>query len=115
MDGNPRLSQLAHSALTHPSSEVYLSAASAWEIVLKYGKGQLALSATPEEFVSGQRDLHGINSLPMAESATLGVLQLPGIHRDPFDRIIIAQAITEGMLIVTSDGLIRRYPVGVVW
>ena len=39
----------------------------------------------------------------------------PGIHRDPFDRIIIAQAITEGMLIVTSDGLIRRYPVGVVW
>ena len=45
----------------------------------------------------------------------LGVLQLPGIHRDPFDRIIIAQAITERMLIVTSDGLIRRYPVGVVW
>ncbi len=115
MDGNPRLSRLAHSALTHPSSEVYLSAASAWEIVLKYAKGQLSLSTPPEEYVAGQRSLHGINSLPIDEAAMFGVMELPDIHRDPFDRIIIAQVMADDTVIVTSDGLIRRYPVSVVW
>ena len=115
MDGSSQLSRLAYSALTHPSSEIYLSAASSWEIVLKYGKGQLSLSTPPAEYVSGQRSLHGIKSLPIDEAATFGVLGLPDIHRDPFDRIIVAQAIAGDMVIVTSDGLIRRYPVSVVW
>ncbi len=101
--------------LTHPSSELYLSAASSWEIVLKYGKGQLGLSMPPAKYVSDMRRLHAIKSLPIDETATFGVLQLPDVHRDPFDRIIVAQAIAGGMVIVTSDGLIRRYPVSVVW
>ena len=115
MDGSSQLSRLAYSALRHPSSEIYLSAASSWEIVLKYGKGQLGLLTPPEEYVPTQRQLHAIRSLPVDEAATYGVLNLSDIHRDPFDRIIVAQAIAADMVIVTSDGLIRRYPVSVVW
>ena len=70
----------------------------------------------PAKYVSDMRRLHAIKSLPsIDETATFGVLQLPDVHRDPFDRIIVAQAIAGGMVIVTSDGLIRRYPVSVVW
>lgn len=115
VDEDPRLSATARSAIAHPGSQVFLSSASAWEIVIKYGKGQILLSDTPDTYITINRQRHRIESLPIDEQAALNVFQLPDIHRDPFDRIIIAQAIADDMLIVTPDNRITRYPVSIIW
>ena len=115
VDEDPRLSPIARSAIIHPTSQVFLSSASAWEIVIKHGKGHILLSDAPDRYITLNRQRHRIDSLPIDERAAFGVLQLPDIHRDPFDRIIIAQAIADDMLIVTSDTAIKRYPVSILW
>ena len=84
-------------------------------MVSKYGKGHILLSDTPDRYITINRQRHRIESLPIDERATLGVLQLPDIHRDPFDRITIAQAIANNILIVTPDNRITRYPVSIIW
>ncbi|MDE2717563.1 MAG: type II toxin-antitoxin system VapC family toxin [Chloroflexota bacterium] len=115
VDGNTRLVESARAAITDPANELYLSAASAWEIAIKYELGRLRLRVPPHEYVVEQRRLHRINSLPITEESTLQVGKLPGLHRDPFDRILVAQAIVEGLTIVTSDRLVSMYPVRVIW
>ena len=84
-------------------------------MVSKYGKGHILLSDTPDRYITINRQRHRIDSLHIDERATPSVLQLPDIHRDPFDRIIIAQAITNNTLIVTPDNQITRYPVSAIW
>ena len=115
VDEDPRLSATARSAITHPTSQVFLSAASAWEIVIKYGKGHISLSDTPDAYITVNRQRHRIESLPIDERTTFRILELPDMHRDPFDRIIIAQAIANNMLIVTPDNRITSYRVSVIW
>ncbi len=114
-EGDTNLSLSARGLISDPTNDVFLSAASAWEIVIKYGLGRLTLKLPPEDYVEQQRRLHRIESLPIDETATLQVGKLPSLHRDPFDRIIVAQAIVQGLAIVTSDRLIKMYPVRVVW
>ena len=109
------LSRLARDLIADPSNDVYLSTVSAWEIAIKYSIGRLELEIPPEEYVPEQRRLHRIEPLSIIEADALQVGNLPNIHRDPFDRLIIAQAIVQGMSVVTNDSLIRRYPVPVVW
>ena len=108
-----RLTLNARSLLLDASNELFLSTASAWEIVIKHAKGQLELGVPVEEFLTEQRRLHWIESLPINEDAVLKVRELPLIHQDPFDRIIIAQALVEDMAIVTPDGVIAQYAVPV--
>ena len=115
VEGNSRLSESAQGLITDPANEVYLSAASAWEIAIKYAIGRLLLGIPPEEYVTGQRRLHLIEPLPVGEVAALQVYKLPALHDDPFDRIIVAQAIVEGMAVVTPDRQISQYPVRVEW
>ena len=115
VEGNSRLSESAQGLITDPANEVYLSAASAWEIAIKYAIGRLLLGIPPEEYVTGQRRLHHIEPLPVGETAALQVYKLPALHDDPFDRIIVAQAIVEGMAVVTPDRQISQYPVRVEW
>ena len=115
VDGDARLSAQARELIVDPSNEVYLSAASAWEIAIKYSVGRLLLRVPPDEYVTGQRRLHRIEALPVGEQAALQVHKLPAFHRDPFDRIIIAQAIVEGLAVVTPDPQIRQYPVRLEW
>ena len=114
-EGDTNLSLSARGLISDPTNDVFLSAASAWEIVIKHGLGRLTLKLPPEDYVEQQRRLHRIESLPIDETATLQVGKLPSLHRDPFDRIIVAQAIVQGLAIVTSDRLIKMYPVRVVW
>ena len=109
------LSRLARDLIVDPSNDVYLSTASAWEIAIKYSIGRLELEIPPQEYVPEQRRLHRIEPLSIVEADALHVGNLPNIHRDPFDRLIIAQAIVQGMSVVTNDSLIRRYPAPVVW
>ena len=115
VEGDSRLSAFARTSIIDPANDVYLSAASAWEIAVKHALGRLPLRVSPQEYVVGQRRLHRIESLSITEEATLQVGKLPGLHRDPFDRLIVAQAIVEGLAVVTPDRLIAAYPVRVAW
>ena len=111
----PDLSDHARELFTDPINEVYLSAVSTWEISIKHGLGKLPLPETPEKFIPAQRERHGIAPLPLHEEATLYLNRLPAYHRDPFDRMLICQAIVHGMTILTTDNLISQYPVRSIW
>ena len=115
VEGSSRLSAPARDLIIDSANDAYLSAASAWEIAIKNGLGRLPLRVSPEQFVVEQRRRHRIDSLPITEEAALQVGKLPNLHRDPFDRLIVAQAIAEGMTVVTPDRLIKMYPVRVAW
>ena len=94
---------------------VYLSAASAWEIGIKHANRKIQLADKPERLVPAQRSAHGIAALPVDEESALHAARLPFLHRDPFDRFLIGQAIVHGMTILTPDRLIAQYSVRVVW
>jgi PIN domain nuclease of toxin-antitoxin system len=113
--GGSSLPPAASAAVRDPANDVYLSAASVWEIVTKYRAGKLPLPEAPEQLVPTERALRGIDTLPFDEAAALQGTRLPPLHRDPFDRMLIAQAIALGLAIVTPDPLITQYPVRVIW
>ena len=96
-------------------NEVYLSTASAMEIAVKYSTKRLLLSEPPAAWLPRQRAAHGVEVLPVDEESALHVSLLPWIHRDPFDRLLVAQAIVHGMTILTSDRLITQYPARTMW
>jgi len=112
---DPRLSSRAREALTDPGNDVFLSAVSAWEIAVKHSLGRLPLPGRPAQFIAAQRSLHGIQSLPLEEGSALYVTHLPDLHGDPFDRILICQAIVHGLALVTPDHQIAQYPVRIIW
>ena len=113
--GDRKLSPRARDLYRSPDNEVYLSAGSAWEITIKHGLGRLSLPEPPEHFVPAMREHHGIESLPIDEESALQTARLPLLHRDPFDRVLVCQAIVHGMTILTPDPLIRQYMARVVW
>ena len=107
LGNNPRLGPLARDAITDPDNDSYVSAASIWEIAIKRAAGKL--EAPPD--LSGRIERDGFTGLPVTLFHGEQAGALPSIHRDPFDRMLIAQAQAEGLTIVTSDGMIPRYPV----
>lgn len=109
------LSPTARRAFSDPDNEVYLSAASSWEIGVKWSLGRLPLPEEPGSFISRQREQHLITPLPINEEATFHLPKLPSHHKDPFDRILICQAIEHTMTILTPDPLIHQYPVRTLW
>jgi len=113
--GSSELSSRAREVVVDPANEAFVSAASAWEIAVKHRLGRLPLPAPPEEFVPTQRAAHGLDPLAVDEEAALNVAKLPDLHRDPFDRILVAQAIVGGLVLVTPDDHIREYPVRTLW
>jgi len=96
-------------------NEVYLSAVSTWEIALKYKLGKLPLPDPPDRFIPKQREAHSIQPLALDEEATLQLVRLPPLHRDPFDRMLICQAIAGQLVILTPDEEIARYPIRTLW
>jgi PIN domain nuclease of toxin-antitoxin system len=109
------LSARAAGLFQSPANEVYLSAASAWEIAMKHALGRLPLPAPPAQLVPALRETHGIESLPVDEESTLHLERLPALHRDPFDRLLVCQSIVHGMSLLTPDRLIAQYPARVLW
>jgi len=109
------LSASARRLFADPDNDVYLSVASAWEIIVKHNLGKLPLSEPPHDFIKNNRVSHRIESLPLDEAAVLQLSRLPEYHKDPFDRILICQAIAGGMTILTPDTHITRYPVRTDW
>ncbi len=112
---SPQLSAEARRVFADPDNDVVLSAVSAWEIAVKHALGRLPLPEPPDRFLPRQREAHGVGSMTLDEETALHVLRLPTLHRDPFDRMLVCQAIVHGMTLLTPDPLITQYPVRTVW
>jgi PIN domain nuclease of toxin-antitoxin system len=100
--------------LIDPASTLLLSAASSWEIAIKYALGKLPLPEPPRDYVSARMHRDGVDGLPVAHGHALHVATLPRHHRDPFDRLLVAQSQLEDVPIVTADPLLERYDVAIV-
>lgn len=112
---SPEFSRRARDLVADSTNEIFFSAASGWELAIKAGLGRVRLPEDPERFIPTQVAANAFEVLPVHLRHALQVFALPALHRDPFDRMLVAQAIVEGMAILSSDPLIARYPVEVVW
>jgi PIN domain nuclease of toxin-antitoxin system len=110
-----QLSKAAASLFLDENNERYFSTASAWEIGIKHAMGRLPLPERPDIYIPRIREASGIESLPIDEEAALHSGKLPSLHTDPFDRMLVAQAIVHGMTILTPDAAIEQYAARVVW
>ena len=115
IDNPAKLSSACRDLISDMANEVFLSTASVWEICVKHKQGGLTLTEAPDRYVPRQRDKHGFDTLPLDEPSVLQLPRLPMHHKDPFDRMLICQAIAHGLAIVTPDPLITRYPVRTLW
>lgn len=110
-----KLNRHALELLRDYSSELYLSAASSWEIMIKAGIGKLVLPQPPSEFLIRALGLMSMQSLDITLSHVAALEKLPHYHRDPFDRMLVAQAQVEGLVLLTADHNLEKYPVETVW
>ena len=110
-----QLSPLAKEIIADGGNEIFLSAATAWEIAIKTARGRLELPEDPTRYVSNRMNLHGFQTLPVQIHHAVQVYKLPMHHADPFDRLLIAQSQIESMPLISVDGEIRKYEVEVVW
>ncbi len=108
---DPKLPMAFRAAIQDPANEAFLSVASVWETVIKYGLGKLTLPAPPEEYLPREREQHQIASLPIEEAALAHLAKLPPLHRDPFDRMLVAQAQQHDLTLLTVDDAVKAYPV----
>jgi PIN domain nuclease of toxin-antitoxin system len=108
---DPQLPVAIRDAIRNPGNDVFLSVASIWVAVVKYALGKLPLPEPPAGYLVRQREAHLIASLPIEEGAMGYLAALPLLHRDPFDRILVAQALQRGLTMVTIDTAVRAYPV----
>ena len=108
--GDGRLDPRTRRLISDPANEVFLSVVSVWEAIIKHQLGKLPLPQPPELYLPTQRDRHRIASLPVDEPSVARLAALPPLHRDPFDRLLIAQALRHNLHLVTVDAAIRRYP-----
>jgi PIN domain nuclease of toxin-antitoxin system len=110
-----RLGTAAHAACLNPDNGLVLSTASIWEMQLKRMIGKLTLRKPLRELLDDQVRQNGLEIAPVGVEHILRLDSLPFHHRDPFDRILIAQAQVEGWSVVTQDGAFAQYGVPVVW
>ena len=114
-DSDPsRLSASALAFLCNPANVVLLSVVSVWEILIKVPLGKLTLRA-PLATILAEQQANGIQILPAYLPHVLALESLPSIHKDPFDRLLIAQANVEGAVLLSADTVISHYPVSVLW
>lgn len=109
------LSPVSREVFSDPTHEMFLSAISVWEMLVKFSLGKIQLPTPVDQFISQQRERHGIGPLSLEEAATGHLPKLPHLHRDPFDRMLICQAIQHELTILTPDPLITQYAVRTVW
>jgi len=112
---DPRLSNAAAEHLAEPDTRVFVSVVSAWELVIKLGTGKLALDRPVGEWWAFNTTENGFEVLPITAEDVLAVEPLPLHHRDPFDRLLIGQALRHGLRLVTADDAFAAYPVQRVW
>ena len=114
-ENSPYLSQKAKELIIAGQNEIYVSAASAWEITLKASKGKLVLPEPPDSYVLSRMTYYRFIPLPIHIRHTCRIYQLPGYHTDPFDRLLIAQCQLEGMSLLSGDENLHKYDLQVIW
>lgn len=110
-----RLSSESLEILSQPENEIYLSAASTWEIGTKFASGKLALPLPPEIYIPTRLVDNGLRSLPIRQEHAIRAAGLPAHHRDPFDGMLIAQAQIENLELMTVDRQLAAYEVELLW
>nr|CAA9226503.1 hypothetical protein AVDCRST_MAG63-755 [uncultured Armatimonadetes bacterium] len=110
ISGDGRLPDAARNAIRDPDNDVYLSVVSVWEAIIKYQLGKLPLPESPEAYLPEQREKHLISSLDVDEASVARLAHLPPLHRDPFDRLLVCQALQRDLIIVTVDTAVLAYP-----
>lgn len=115
LEDSKQLSPSVRSLIERRENRVHFSAVSAWEIAVKNVSGKLALPKSVDDFVMEGREGHQLDSLVFDEPCAFHLARLPPIHRDPFDWMLICQAIEHDLTILTPDPMIRRYPIKTLW
>ncbi|HEX4783433.1 MAG TPA: type II toxin-antitoxin system VapC family toxin [Candidatus Sulfotelmatobacter sp.] len=115
LDAVERISKRGLTVLSDSHQEIYFSAASVWELCIKARLQKLRLPGPPADCVPAFLAKQGLRALPVNHIHALKVYDLPFHHRDPFDRLLIAQAVVEELTILTADRAFAKYPVDVVW
>jgi len=108
-----RLPPAMENAIRQNHNKVFLSAVSVWECLVKHQIGKLPFPHPPSEYITQQRQRHAIESLPLDEASVRHLLSLPNLHRDPFDRMLLCQAMEHKLTLVTVDDAIKQYPVAI--
>lgn len=111
---DPKLPARYKAAIEDDSHEVFLSVVSVWEAVIKNMLGKLPFPRPPAEYLPEQRRVHNITSLSVDEGALPHLATLPPHHNDPFDRLLIAQALQHGFTLLSVDATVTAYPVPVL-
>ncbi len=114
VSADARLPSSYRSAIRNPANDVFLSVASLWEATIKFRLGKLPLPQSPSLFIPRQRQLHQITNLNIDELSVVVLDSLPAHHRDPFDRIIICQAISHRLTLLTVDEAMRAYSIDIL-
>ena len=112
---DPALPPTVRANCRDPDNDVFVSALTAWEIAVKHRLGRLPLPEAPLRYVVSRREWLGLDALPFDEASAAHDQLLPEHHQDPFDRGLVSQAIIHGLMIVTPDQAITRYPAPVLW
>lgn len=110
-----KLSRTAKQLLKSEENEIYLSTVSGWEIAIKFQIGKLRLPDKPDVYIPQQMKENSLEILPIEMSHAVNIYNLPDIHKDPFDRLLISQGQIENLPILTDDEKIKEYPVITIW
>lgn len=110
LDDDKRLSKQYRQIIHDLDNEIFLSVVSIWECVIKYQVGKLNFPNSPEIYLPQERRKHLIKTLTVDENSITRLIGLPLIHKDPFDRLIMSQALQHNLIIMTEDKLILAYP-----
>lgn len=110
-----RLSQSAESLIRDTGNDLILSAVSGWEIAIKTSLGRLSLPADPSTFIPDQIRLNDLSTMDVRMHHTLAVHNLPPHHADPFDRLLVAQSVTERVPLLTRDAAFAQYDIETIW
>lgn len=114
ISGDSQLSVPIRDSIRDPENEVYLSAVSIWEAIVKHQLDKLPLPSHPAIYLPRQRELHQISNLDLDEKSVIQLANLPVLHRDPFDRMLICQTLQHGLTLATADSAIRAYPIDIL-
>ena len=112
---DPRLSPAARRCIEDEDNEVFFSIASVWEIAIKAALGKLQIPEPPDRYVRARITQDHLKLLPIRLSHVLAIYHLPPLHRDPLDRLLVAQSQLEGLPLVTADAALTQYGVAAVW
>lgn len=114
-DEQHKLSQKAFAEISNSANHIFLSVASVWELQIKIGLGKFKLKGAFEDVIENERQINDVKILPINLSHALYLENLPLHHNDPFDRILIAQAMVENMILVSADAKFSDYKVNLLW